>query len=37
MLSLEINESSSIKNHTNECTDTIEKVIYGYKNHPSVY
>ena len=34
--SLDINKNSYIKDETNESTDTVRKVIYKYKNHPSI-
>ena len=34
--SLDIKENSCIKDETNEYTDTVEKDIYKYKNHPSI-
>ena len=33
---LDINENSYIKDETNEYTDTVEKAIYKYANHPSI-
>ena len=33
---LDINENSYIKDETNEYTDTVEKAIYKYTNHPSI-
>ena len=33
---LNINENSYIKDETNEYTDTVEKSIYKYVNHPSI-
>ena len=33
---LDINENSYIKDETNEYTDTVEKAIYKYVNHPSI-
>ena len=34
--SLDINENSYVKDENNEYTDTVEKVIYKYVNHPSI-
>ena len=33
---LNINENSYIKDETNEYTDTVEKSIYKYVNHPGI-